>query len=112
MTEGNIFLDSEHNIRLGDFGLATRNRKRDAEASSGQNKTSETIQFPEDETNDTITGGVGTTFYIAPEQAGHGIHAGNEKTEYDTKADIFSLGIVVFGKVHQEFLCTIDSNIY
>ena len=46
-----------------------------------------------------LTGGVGTTFYCAPEQC-----VGNGKRrDYDAKADIFSFGVVVFEMFHPPF---------
>lgn len=45
-----------------------------------------------------ITGGVGTTYYIAPEQNNT---AGT--TRYDQKADMYSLGIVLFEMAHAPF---------
>eukprot|EP00557_Chaetoceros_sp_GSL56_P001869 CAMPEP_0176491038 /NCGR_PEP_ID=MMETSP0200_2-20121128/8206_1 /TAXON_ID=947934 /ORGANISM="Chaetoceros sp., Strain GSL56" /LENGTH=954 /DNA_ID=CAMNT_0017888415 /DNA_START=105 /DNA_END=2967 /DNA_ORIENTATION=+ len=107
----NIFLDAEHNIRLGDFGLATTRTKKselspsnassynliDSSVYTGVAKLSSESVGPPDQTNDTITGGVGTTFYIAPEQA---CRSQSKGKDYDMTADIFSLGIVIFEIFH------------
>lgn len=46
---------------------------------------------------DSITGGVGTTFYMAPEQEkGNHLRSKHGSTSYDSKADMFSLGINMF----------------
>jgi serine/threonine protein kinase len=51
-----------------------------------------------------ITGGVGTRFYCAPEQEGRSFSNRNRgRTDYDTRADIFSLGIVLFEMFHPPF---------
>ena len=47
---------------------------------------------------ESLTGGVGTTFYRAPEQEGGQQQGHGEDTSYDVQADIFSFGIVLFGK--------------
>jgi len=56
---------------------------------------------------ESMTGGVGTTFYRAPEQEGGALKkkSGNNKNDssYDSKADLFSLGIVLFEMFHPPF---------
>jgi serine/threonine protein kinase len=43
-----------------------------------------------------MTGGVGTTFYRAPEQE-------RGESAYNVKADIFSLGVIIFEMFHPPF---------
>lgn len=73
----NIFL-REGTVKLGDFGLATTlfQPKQD--------------KFKDDSKNDTesLSRGVGTIFYRAPEQ--------DKGDKYDQKADTFSLGVILF----------------
>ncbi|KAL7471057.1 hypothetical protein ACHAXS_011340 [Conticribra weissflogii] len=112
----NIFLDSEGGIRLGDFGLATTNRKTsdsrddvdgneadalyeaidDASELIGGASFSSLDRGPKcsHHTQDSITTGVGTTLYVAPEQETKRSKRG--EVSYDSKADIFSLGVVLF----------------
>jgi translation initiation factor 2-alpha kinase 4 len=55
--------------------------------------------------NESMTGGVGTTFYRAPEQEAITIGRRGVKGEssYGVKADIYSFGIVVFELFHPPF---------
>ena len=73
----NIFLKGD-TVKLGDFGLAT------AAAVTAEEDAEELLR----------TSGVGTSSYASPEQLGG--------TEYDHKADIFSLGVVLL-----ELLCPV-----
>ena len=50
-----------------------------------------------DRLDGSITGGVGTAFYSAPEQEGKG------SSSYDMNADIFSLGVIIFEMFHSSF---------
>ena len=118
-------MDSEGNIRLGDFGLATkRTEKVDISRSEDSSDLFETAEANavydaiEDisplmvtsphtsitkdphhsSTGESMTGGVGTTFYRAPEQEGRPIlnkKRGNDGS-YNVQADIFSLGVILF----------------
>jgi len=119
----NVFLDSERNVRIGDFGLATTHRmtivagdittKHDEDEQTSANiflvpaseaeQRSQKIDIGDsldvslsDYPGETLTGGVGTTFYRAPEQEGKG-------EKYGVKVDIYSLGIILFEMFHHPF---------
>ena len=51
---------------------------------------------------ESITGGVGTTFYRAPEQE-HALMKPRSESAYDVQADIYSLGVVLFEMFHPPF---------
>ncbi|KAK6589348.1 hypothetical protein RS030_213354 [Cryptosporidium xiaoi] len=96
----NIFLQLENNqsdnlnknwymVKLGDFGLTTF--VNIFEDSSCENKLN---TF---ERNKELSSGVGTLFYMAPEQS--------EGNNYNQSADMFSLGVILF-EMHYPPFCT------
>lgn len=117
---GNLFIDSDGNVRLGDFGLATTHRGQGNDDEPDLDKELDTLQefygIGDDDVSghyggsavssemrsmnsaagDSMTGGVGTTFYIAPEQEGAKSGSQKESVSYTLKADIFSLGVILF----------------
>lgn len=78
----NIFIDEANNAKIGDFGLARR---------VGQSLISMNQPL---EAGEEYTQEVGTSFYIAPEvlSSGQGV--------YDSKIDMYSLGIIFFEMVY------------
>ena len=61
---GNIFLDAQDHVKIGDFGLATAERRvegREREQAGG-----EEISFASSHTQ-TLTTEIGTALYVAPE---------------------------------------------
>ena len=67
-------------MKIGDFGLATSSKAAKAEVD---------IQQPSDSEND-MTTGIGTSFYVSPEM----LNANG--TKYNQKIDMYSLGIIFF----------------
>ncbi|KAK7084017.1 Eukaryotic translation initiation factor 2 alpha kinase 4 [Halocaridina rubra] len=86
---GNIFLDSGDHVKIGDFGLATAAIK--AKTTYGGVPKHDV----DDNRDSTLTGQVGTTFYIAPE-----VTKAIGKGSYTNKVDIYSLGIIFFEMVY------------
>ena len=91
------------NIKLGDFGLAKdkldSKDKQPHEPPTSGSITSPTLQRSDSAGSfdgDSITTGVGTMLYRAPEQ-------GVEGKSYDQKADMYPLGIILFELFHPPF---------
>ncbi|KAI6215243.1 Non-specific serine/threonine protein kinase [Aphelenchoides besseyi] len=79
------FLDSNWTVKIGDFGLATRALfHSDDDNTVVKNPNSSNALQP------SMTKNIGTTLYIAPEAKE------SERKVYNTKFDIYSLGIVLF----------------
>lgn len=110
-------MDSANSIRLGDFGLATVRRSTALDDNKAEDQSinmlddishllggSQYATSYKSYTNDgSITGGVGTRFYCAPEQEHRPKNQIRRKTDYDTKADVFSFGVVLFEIFHHPF---------
>lgn len=74
----NIFIDKDNRAKIGDYGFARKYKISSAD------KTSEKGRFSQN---------VGTNLYIAPEV--------ENSTDYDDKADIYSLGMILFEMYHK-----------
>ena len=110
----NVFLDSERNVRIGDFGLATTHRIATAAGASSTSSKYIDVETATDDrphihhshevevgdslgasflsdhpgsSHETLTGGVGTTFYRAPEQ--EGILSTSKGETYGVKVDMY-----------------------
>jgi translation initiation factor 2-alpha kinase 4 len=88
----NIFLDKNNNIKIGDFGLAVKDKRKGLKSISEKgvaviNSPSLVNQYSQN---------IGTTYYISPEQEKGG--------NYDKKTDMYSLGIIIF-----EMFCSLKT---
>lgn len=91
---GNVFLDTNGDVKIGDFGLAVGNdRERERLASTSTptltpSTTTTTTAAAASDDVDTLTGGIGTPLYVSPEQETPG-------ARYNQKVDMYSLGVIL-----------------
>ncbi len=78
----NLLLDKDGRIRIADFGIARMLRHSDDDLPSDQNAAMSDVDLTQDSV-------LGTPRYMAPEQRDH-------PTEVDHRADIYSLGVVLY----------------
>ena len=93
---GNIFIDNDNDIKLGDFGLVSvhsnvREEKNNFWSGSffKNNTNTKLVSYG----GELITMGIGTKFYCSPEQ--------ERSKNYDNKTDIYSLGIIIFEMLYK-----------
>lgn len=90
----NIFLDSNGNVKIGDFGLAITgggsSGPQQQPPQKHQPATSPTLTTEEQQQqgSDSLTGGIGTPFYVSPEQEDL------RRAKYNQKVDMYSLGVI------------------
>lgn len=77
---GNIFLDTNGDVKIGDFGLAVGDEGEPVGRSSPTPV--------KDDIGESLTGGIGTPLYVSPEQEKDG-------SRYNQKVDMYSLGIIL-----------------
>lgn len=96
---GNIFLDVNDHVKIGDFGLAKEIYlfQEDNAIPSNQehNDSIAEINGMRNLPSDRYTGRVGTPFYVAPELT-VSAEVNSNRIFYTQKVDIYSLGIIFF----------------
>ncbi|KAG1140239.1 hypothetical protein G6F37_009236 [Rhizopus arrhizus] len=113
----NIFLDSNNDVKIGDFGLATSNQtlvdgqsfSRTASQIRIYNNTENSnvsasyagYSASNQNLDESMTTGVGTTFYVSPEVMPNPTTGTTSGMRYNQKVDMFSLGVIFFEMCYQ-----------
>ncbi|KAF7724671.1 hypothetical protein EC973_000843 [Apophysomyces ossiformis] len=109
----NIFLDSNNDVKIGDFGLATTNQTLVDAVNAfartislqergvlGESTNGSYAGYSATSTNlavdESMTTGVGTTFYVSPEVLPDPATGATSGMRYNQKVDMFSLGVIFF----------------
>lgn len=86
----NCFIDDRGTVKVGDFGLSRESN--DGNEGSVNSASTSLLLDPQDDGAGDNTVGVGTRSYASPEQM--------NGSDYDSKTDIYSLGIMLFELLH------------
>ncbi|RCH92872.1 hypothetical protein CU098_002849, partial [Rhizopus stolonifer] len=114
----NIFLDSNNDVKIGDFGLATSSQTMVDGGQSFSRTGSQVRIYNNTETSnvstsytgysasnqnmdESMTTGVGTTFYVSPEVMPNQATGTTAGMRYNQKVDMFSLGVIFFEMCYQ-----------